>query len=357
MDLTNLKTNRGAVVSIHRGKITTTNLWWECGWFIITDSTVLQALGEICAAEQAGRPDEAEQKALDLRTKISNPSTIGQPYRRQGGAPRPVSSQQQGTTQPQGATQAQTQTQQGISNTELQNRKISISQRLIKFFSEFNFAPSPRFVNTLMNNIGSIKKAQAYVGYYFKLIGHMYYTQVRDKVKSDEFKQIINDMQYIQSYCTTKVNKRLEIKFGPAGGGKTTAAMVQNPNAKVIVCAGTMDATDLMEAFDFNDQNGNPQFKPSELQMAMINGETIILDELANLPIDTLRFAQGFLDSKEEFYYKGKLIKIHPNFKVVATMNDIITGQDVILPEPIVDRAFKLEYYELEADALAKYAF
>lgn len=353
MDLTNLKTNRGAVVSIHRGKITTTNLWWESGWYIIIDPQVLQALAEICAAEQAGQPDVAEQKALALRTAYPVPANIGQPYRRQGATPRPA---QPTTAQPQQQAQTQTQ-QQGLSPSELQSRKLSITQRLIKFFSEFNFAPSPRFTNTLMANVKNMKTAQQYVGSYFKLIGHMYYTQVRDKVKSDEFKSIIADMQYIQSYCTAKVNKRLEIKFGPAGGGKTTAAMVQNPNAKVIVCSGTMDATDLMEAFDFNDQNGNPQFKPSELQMAMINGETIILDELANLPIDTLRFAQGFLDSKEEFYYKGKLIKIHPNFKVVATMNDVITGQDVILPEPIVDRAAKLEYFELEADALAKYAF
>lgn len=355
MDLTNLKTNRGAVVSIHRGKITTTNLWWESGWYIIVDPQVIQVLGEICNAEQAGRPDEAERKALDLRTAYPVVSNIGQPYRRQGSSARPATPTSQTQQQPQQQTQQQTTS--GIDPTELKNRKQSIADRLIKFFSEFNFAPSPRFTNTLMANVKSLKKAQQYVGNYFKLIGHMYYTQVRDKVKSDEFKTIVSDMQYIQSYCTIQVNKRLEIKFGPAGGGKTTAAMVQNPNAKVIVCAGTMDATDLMEAFDFNDQNGNPQFKPSELQMAMINGETIILDELANLPIDTLRFAQGFLDSKEEFYYKGKLIKIHPNFKVVATMNDIITGQDVILPEPIVDRAMSLEYYELDAESLAKYAF
>lgn len=360
MDLSTLKTNRGAVVSIHRGKITTTNIWWENGWFVITDQQVLQKLDEIIAAEKANRPTDAEQTAIWLRNNFSDPTKIGYPYRRQGG-PRPVQATQTSTCTSQ--TNAEPQPQPTQEEIDAQKKaavaqlKKSISERLINFFSEFKFNPSPRFVNTLCYNSKSQKDARQYAVSYFKLIGHMYASQVAEKTKSDEWKNIITDIQQITPYMTNKVNHRLIIFYGPAGSGKTTSAMVQNPNAKVIGCSGTMDATDMMKCFTFNDANGNPQFKPSEFQDAMVNGDKIILDEFGLLPIDTMRFMQNFLDNKEEIYYEGNLIKIHPDFQVIATMNDIVNAQDIILPEPIVDRAAELKYYETSADILTKYAF
>lgn len=361
MDLSTLKTNRGAVVSIHRGKITTTNIWWESGWFVITDQTVLQKLDEIIADEKANRPTDAEQVTMWLRTNYSDPNNIGYPYRRQGG-PRPAqtnagannaTAEQTATPKPEPTEEEKEQARIAAIN----QLKKNVAERLINFFSEFKFNPSPRFINTLAYQSATQKSAKEYVVAYFKLVGHMYTNQVAEKTKSDEWKQIVCDIQQISPTIKNRVNTRLEILYGPAGSGKTTTAMVQNPTAKVIGCSGTMDATDIMKCFTFNDANGNPQFKPSEFQEAMVNGETIILDEFGLLPIDTMRFMQNFLDNKSEIYYEGNLIKIHPNFKVVATMNDIVNAQDIILPEPIVDRAAKLEYYESSAESLAKYAF
>lgn len=367
MDLTNLKTNRGAVVSIHRGKITTTNIWWEYGWFVITDQTALQKLDEIIADEKANRPVDAEQTAMWLRTNYSDPNQVGYPYRRQGG-PRPVQAQQQSTPTSTNDQQEQAQTQseqkeptpeeiEAATQAKIKQTKQSVAERLINFFSEFKFNPSPRFVNTLCYNCKSQASARQYAVSYFKLIGHMYAAQVAEKTKSDEWKNIINDIQTITPYLSGRVNHRLVIYYGPAGSGKTTTAMVQNPTAKVIGCSGTMDATDIMKTFTFNDANGNPQFKPSEFQEAMVNGEKIILDEGGLLPMDTWRFMQNFLDNKDEIYYEGNLIKIHPDFAVIVTMNDIVNAQDIILPEPIVDRAAELKYYETSADILTKYAF
>ena len=362
MDLSTLKTNRGAVVAIHRGKITTTNIWWENGWYVITDQNVLNKLDEIIMDEKSGRPDSASQKALDLRVAYPNPNTIGYPYRRQGN-PKPVQQTQQ--AQPQQPDQNQTQpdqeqddaAKQAAMLAALAELKTSIATRLVNFFSEFKFNPSPRFVNTLCYNSKTFTSAAAYVNGYFKLIGHMYTNDVANKIKSDEWKNIIKDIQQLAPNMTNRVNNRLVIFYGPAGSGKTTTAMLQNPTAKIIACSGTMDATDLMKTFTFNDANGNPQFKPSEFQEAMINGEPIILDEFGLLPIDTMRFMQNFLDNKDKIYFEGNLIEISPNFKVIATINDVVNAQDIILPEPIVDRAAELKYYETSADTLAKYAF
>lgn len=370
MDLSTLKTNRGAVVSIHRGKITTTNIWWENGWYVITDSVVLQKLDEIIIDEKSSRPDDARQKAIDLRSVHVNPNQIGYPYRRSGStqtvkptvnnqptqqdAPKQDAPKQDA---PQQTPEEQKAQQDAELQKELTNLKRSISTRLVKFFSEFKFSPSPRFVNTLVFNSTTYASAQRYVGGYFKLIGNMYTNDVCNKMQSDEWKNIIQDIQKISPYVTNKVNHRLIILYGPAGSGKTTTAKITYPNAKIIGCSGTMDPTDLMKTFTFNDANGNPQFKPSEFQNAMVNGEPIILDEGGLLPPDTWRFSQSFLDNKDEIYFEGNLIKIHPDFKVIVTMNDVVNAQDVILPEPIVDRAEALTYYDTSADLLAKYAF
>lgn len=39
-----------------------------------------------------------------------------------------------------------------------------------------------------------------------------------------------------------------------------------------------------------NDWDGHPNFRPSALQMAMVNGQKIVLDEINLLPFESLRF-------------------------------------------------------------------
>lgn len=176
-----------------------------------------------------------------------------------------------------------------------------------------------------------------------------------EKIKSDEFKTICENM--FKCASGNKVNNRLEIYYGPAGTGKTTAAVNKYPEAKVTVCNENMDSTDLMKTFSFNDENGNPVFKPSSLQIDMIEGNPHILDEINLLPLSSLRYLQGILDGKKEIEFEGKTIKIADGFKIIGTMNLIVNGQVFNLPEPIVDRASVLESYEVSANILADYAF
>ena len=222
---------------------------------------------------------------------------------------------------------------------------------LMKFFTEFSFTPSFRFVNTLsFKACQSMEKARNYVANYFALMDSSYVKEVKAKLKCDEFTQILKDIaQYGKP--TEAINARFKVYFGPAGTGKTTVAQKEASN-RCIVCNSSMLPSDLMEDFIFKD--GNPDFNPSLLWDCMEKGETIVLDEINLLPFDSLRFLQGIVDGKTEFYYKNRPVHIHDGFQIIGTMNLSLGGMVYGLPEPLVDRCSDAEEYTLTAQQLAK---
>ena len=224
-------------------------------------------------------------------------------------------------------------------------------RHLMDFFSEFSFTPSFRFTNTFsyMACMGE-EQATNYVNNYFALMDSSYVKEVGQKVKSAEFKQIVKDIaQY--GAPTTHINTRFKVYFGPAGTGKTTIAQEESEN-RCIVCNSSMLPSDLMEDFIFKD--GNPDFNPSLLWDCMEQGKTIVLDEINLLPFDSLRFLQGIVDGKSEFYYKNRPVHIHDGFQIIGTMNLSLGGMVYGLPEPLVDRCSETKEFALTAEQLAK---
>ena len=343
MDLTR-KTKRGGVVSIHFGKIVTTNLWDKFGWYQITDQDAIDMLCEIRKAVYHGDIVAEQDLVEKLMGKYPLPTLIGVPHRRETKDTIPASKEPDPVVK-QGAP-APLEVDQTF--------KRATAASLIQFFSEFTFNPAIRFANTLANT-KSYRNAKTYVSNYMSLCDHPDKDSIVEKIKSDEFRTICENM--FKCASGNQVNSRLEIYYGPAGTGKTTAAIAKYPDAKVTVCNENMDSTDLMKTFSFNDENGNPVFKPSVLQEDMIAGRPHILDEINLLPLSSLRYLQGILDGKKEIEFEGKTIPIAPGFKIIGTMNLIVNGQVFNLPEPIVDRASVLESYEVNPDILADYAF
>jgi len=224
-------------------------------------------------------------------------------------------------------------------------------RKMMDFFSEFSFTPSFRFTNTFAFMACKSKQdATDYVRNYFALMDSSYVKEVEQKIKSAEFTQIVKDIaQY--GNPSTHINTRFKIYYGSAGTGKTTLAQEEAEN-RCIVCNSSMLPSDLMEDFIFKD--GNPDFNPSLLWDCMEQGKTIVLDEINLLPFDSLRFLQGIVDGKSEFYYKNRPVHIKDGFQIIGTMNLSLGGMTYGLPEPLVDRCSDAKEFVLTAEQLAK---
>lgn len=231
-----------------------------------------------------------------------------------------------------------------------QSQEIVIKQTMqhcIDFFSEFSFEPNFRFVNTFAKKCSDATNAIDYVVNYFSLTGSQYTNAIADKCKSDEFQQIVKDFGDID--ITKTVNTRFKLYYGSQGTGKTTKA-IKEADGNVIVCHSAMLPSDLLEDFKFID--GKAHFTPSALQRAMIEGKTIVLDEINLLPFESLRFLQSILDNKTSINYKGETINIAEGFMIIGTMNLIVNGNVFGLPEPLVDRAADIQQFKLTATDL-----
>ncbi len=233
------------------------------------------------------------------------------------------------------------------SNDKVDKDKLKdVIQKLINFFTEFEFEPNYRFVNTFAYSCNT-RKGTDYILRYFELIDSPHFNSIREKMKSPEFNEIARYFESVEP--SHKVNERFKLYYGSQGTGKTTEAMMET-GGNCMVCHSAMLPSDLMEDFKFNE--GKAEFTPSALQRAMTEGKAIVLDEINLLPFESLRFLQSILDGKKEFIYKGKTIEIKDGFKIIGTMNLTVNGSVYSLPEPLVDRCEEIRKYNLTAKNL-----
>lgn len=218
--------------------------------------------------------------------------------------------------------------------------------RMIEFFTEFDFEPNFRFVNSVALQ-PSLSAKKQYIVNYFRLLDNAYANDVEHKMRSQEFAKIMEDIDSAKP--TSRINNRLKVYYGSAGTGKTTLAQKES-GGRCIVCNNSMFPSDIMEDFVFVD--GQPSFDPSIFWECMEKGEKIVLDEINLLPFDTLRFLQGLLDGKKSFNYKGRTVNIKDGFEVIGTMNLNIGGTVFGLPEPLVDRCYDFKEFKLSAEQL-----
>jgi AAA domain (dynein-related subfamily) len=208
---------------------------------------------------------------------------------------------------------------------------------------QFDTAVTPRMVSTMLHH----SNPESYLYGYLKLTGREC-DDFMKKTQSQEWRRMMNKLK---SANPKRINKRLAIYFGPPGGGKTTAALREA--GKKIGMHKNMTAKELM--FDFTFKDGEAQFSKSVFAQAMENGEAIVCDEM-NLASNTLlQFMQSVLDNSKSIFMDGQELVIKEGFKVIGTMNDVVSGVDRILPEPIIDRALDIRYFELTPSKIYEY--
>jgi hypothetical protein len=215
----------------------------------------------------------------------------------------------------------------------------AIIKQFICFCKDFSYNPDVRLLNSLYHQ----KDERQFLLDTLKLIGHDedMIEVASEKTKSTEFKNMMKQFKSCEQ-TRDKMNKRLEIKFGKAGTGKTTSALNENPTALRIIASATDDPNDLFTTFNPTTK----EWEKTPLSNEMEKGGTIIIDEANFYHKECLSRLQGVTDETNSFTDRGININVKEGFKIVLTMNLETNFGKKPLPSPLVDRASKIECYD-----------
>ena len=239
----------------------------------------------------------------------------------------------------------------GLTKAEETALRKKCAQQLMNFMAGFHMDASRRLINTCRQLVNKSNRAvKKYMYDYTNLIDNGYEDAMAQQCKGQEFDQWLDDLKKIPA--SPAINKRLAIYYGPAGMGKTYDATHEKDCIGCIVCAPDKYESDLFRDYDPN--KGQPVYKKTCLYEALVNGGTVVLDEINLLPLGVLQSLQGILDNKDEIDLFGEKVQIHPNFRVIGTMNLIVQGAKCPLPEALVDRCFCIKEYKADADTLGE---
>lgn len=220
-----------------------------------------------------------------------------------------------------------------LTKAEIKARK-DLSVKLENFVQDFGYEIDPRMKDTLLYQAPA--DMENYIKNCAKLIGidDSLINFGSEKFKSPEWDEMKDSLVKI-NHRHEKINKKLSIYFGPAGTGKTTTALKENPGAVKAIANANDKPSELFTTYNPTTN----RYEKTELSKAMEQGKAYILDEGNLLPVQCWQRLQGVLDNSNEITDRGIVIKINPNFKMVTTMNLITNCGKRPLPNPIVSRA------------------
>lgn len=227
-----------------------------------------------------------------------------------------------------------------LSEKELLKQKQEIAESILTFCKDFEFTEASGLGPRMLNSIYYERSPKDFMLNSMELVGFdsNILKEAKAKLSSREFSEITKKWKSLKS-SRDRMNKRLEIFYGPAGTGKTTKAVKENPLASKIVGSASADPDDLFTKFNPETK----QYELTELGKAMIEGKPIIIDE-ANLYNNVvLTRLQGATDETASIVDRDMEIKIKEGFKVIITMNLDTNFGKFTLPIPLVNRASRIE--------------
>lgn len=351
MPLLNISVNnepsRRASVFFKNGGIVLTDVFGgNRTWWRIKDAKLLKRIADLRANKTS---DAVLTDSIWSEISAMDPNVVAEVYQANGAKVSPAAAMNTAHAVP------------GEKPAPKVNLKALV-KKWFDFFSEFHFKPQPRFMNTMAHS-GSAAGIQEYVVGYFELTNNSYAMDVAEKVKSREFAELVADTLTVKT--DRRINNRLEVYYGEPGGGKTTTAICNHPDAKVVLCHASMTPDELFRGFDFEeekDKDGNvvgshPVFKGCALREAMEQGKVVILDEINLLNEDCRRALQAVTDAKTSVTINNDTIAIKDGFKVVGTMNLNVGDMVFPLPPALVDRAEVIKRFEMDPEMVAALAF
>ena len=125
--------------------------------------------------------------------------------------------------------------------------------------------------------------------------------------------------KFFQAFENRLTKERLFILLGETGVGKTWITEKRYPDMVTYACNSSLDPYSLC----YSLENINGVLTPVETPFlrTVRDGGRVKLDEINLLPNDSLMLVQGLTDEKESIVVGSEVIKISPDFKILATMN------------------------------------
>jgi len=218
----------------------------------------------------------------------------------------------------------------------------SLWDSICNFFMEYGMEMSLRFPNTIghiAHNHG-VDAAIEYVRCYFECCNAPDYDSIKEKIKSQEFREIVKGLSLDNPENIT--NERLAVWYSAPGTGKTTKA--ERMCDYKVNCHAGMTPDEFFVKVRFTDE-GSPVYLPSLVVKAYQEGKSVVLDEGNLLPYTTLKGIQSITDNSKAFSLDNteEIVKCKKGFKIIITMNLRETDGIIMpLPAPIVDRAYEI---------------
>lgn len=124
---------------------------------------------------------------------------------------------------------------------------------------------------------------------------------------------------FFDAFDNDATKERLFVLLGETGVGKSYVIEERYPQIAQYACNKSLDTYSLCYYLADNGSGLTPHATP--FLKALTEGGKVFLDEMNDLPHETLMFIQGITDEKKSVVIGDKLVQISPKFKILAAMN------------------------------------
>ncbi len=144
---------------------------------------------------------------------------------------------------------------------------------------------------------------------------------------------------FFEAFEDKENKKRLFLLIGETGVGKSYTVEKRYPGIIKYACNRALDAFSLLYFWGDN-KAGDLGLKKTPFHRAVEEGHPVYLDEINELPHETLMLIQGITDEKSDVVFGDKVIPINQNFRIIGTMNPPSeTDERIPLGDALLGRA------------------